>query len=148
MFGFLKGKMKITLVKYNYVSGENIEGNLMFTLKKPAEARELTISFTGYQQERRRTSNGTSTSWRKIHDFKMPLDGAKSFSSGQEYTYPFKITIPTNLIPKGEINPTLQSIAKVASMFVGTSTAKKWYVEGRLNMPGFDLNKKVQINIT
>jgi len=145
MFGFLKGKMKIVLENYNFKEGDTIQGQVLFTLKKPAESRELTIRLVAYQ--RNRTSRGSST-FQKIHDFKMILDQEKSYPASQEINYNFQVAIPKNILSGVQIDPRLKSIVKAASMLTGMGSSIKWYLEGRLNMPGFDLTKKVQINVT
>lgn len=48
MFGS-KGKIDISIQKFNYAPGDTISGNVALTLKKPVEAREMSISLIGEQ---------------------------------------------------------------------------------------------------
>ncbi|NWF77067.1 MAG: hypothetical protein HXY36_00450 [Chloroflexi bacterium] len=47
MFG--KGKIDIAIQKFNYAPGDTISGNVALTLKKPVNAREVSISLIGEQ---------------------------------------------------------------------------------------------------
>jgi len=49
MFGFGKGKIDISIQKFNYAPGDTISGNVALTLKKPVNAREVSISLIGEQ---------------------------------------------------------------------------------------------------
>jgi hypothetical protein len=48
MFGS-KGKIDIVIQKYNYAPGDNISGNVALLLRKPVNAREMSISLVGEQ---------------------------------------------------------------------------------------------------
>jgi hypothetical protein len=48
MFGS-KGRIDIAIQKSNYVPGDTISGNVALVLKKPANAREMSISLIGEQ---------------------------------------------------------------------------------------------------
>lgn len=48
MFGS-KGKIDIVIQKFNYAPGDNISGNVALLLKKPVNAREMSISLVGEQ---------------------------------------------------------------------------------------------------
>ena len=48
MFGS-KGKIDISIQKFNYAPGDIISGNVALTLKKPVQAREMSISLIGEQ---------------------------------------------------------------------------------------------------
>ena len=46
MFG-RKGRIDVAIQKTNYAPGDTISGNVTLTLKKPVEAREVSISLIG-----------------------------------------------------------------------------------------------------
>ena len=105
MFGS-KGKINITIQKTNYAPGDTISGNVALTLKKPVQAREVSISLIG---EEISTGGGGTVGWgggrtsgktwgggtmggsgasptiQRIYDFKQQLDGEKEYSEGREY---------------------------------------------------------------
>ena len=95
---------------------------------------------TGQRQRRK-------TSYRRIFDFKQPLDGEKEYPSGQVLRYPFKIKVPdtTNLAnkPEGMMGDALQA----AQFLSGASTVITWNLIAKLDCSGLDVNKKVQVNI-
>lgn len=147
MFGFGKGKIDIKINKYNFSPGETIEGTITLKLKKPLKAKGVKIRLVGEKKitERR----GTSTAYRTINifDFDQPLDGEKEYST-EEISYPFKITIPRNVSDQTMPEGMLGNIAKIAQAVSGASSRIKWYLKAYLDIPmGFDVSKKVQINV-
>ena len=162
MFGFGKGSIEIQLEKYNFSPGETINGTVVLKLKKPIEAKGLTIRFVGEQTTKTMT-RGTNrrignqgqmepgfshqnTSKRKIFDFSQPLDNAKSYSIGEQ-SYKFEIKIPQDLVgrmPEG----TLGNIVKAATILSGNRNMVKWFLIAELDVPwSLDVRERVQINI-
>lgn len=146
--GFLwfgKGKIEIQLTNYNYAPGSTVEGIIIMNLKKPLEAKELTIRLYAEQKVTPAFGNNRSQSYRKIFDFKQPVDGPKVYPANQELRYPFKITVPANTasMPGGAFGGFLKSV----QMLSGSMTSVKWYLQARLDVKGFDITKKVQINV-
>ncbi|MBW2970718.1 hypothetical protein KY320_01005, partial [Candidatus Woesearchaeota archaeon] len=71
----------------------------------------------------------------------------------QPLTYPFKIKIPGSNAPVNEEIPegkwgTLYKAAKLLSPNTGAMAKKpRWYLTARLDVKGFDVTKRVQVNI-
>lgn len=149
MFGLGKGKIEIQLDRYNYSLGETIEGTVALSLKKPLLGNELTIRIIG--EEKISQVYGTNRTYRtvKIFDFKQPLDGQKEYPAGdQPLVYPFKIKIPTEVKTKQQMpEGTLGTVLKAAQMLSGNIRRINWYLIAELNVKGFDITKKIQINV-
>lgn len=157
MFGFGKGKIKIEIPKYNYKFGETIQGTVKLELKKPTQAKELRIVFKGVQKNTQYNGPGVNvgamrvgsgkkkTNYSTVHEFKLPLDGEKEYESRE---YPFQIDIPninTAQTPQGGLGTAVQALQAVT----GSYSNVKWTLESALDIPGgFDVSKKVQINVT
>jgi hypothetical protein len=145
VFGFGKKEIEVTLDGYNYSPGETVTGKVAVNLKKPVEARQLKVSLIGIGK---RTSLGMNVSSRQtsqIFDFKMPLDGEKTYTSGE---YSFKIKIPANMLqspPDGIVGKAI----KTMQILSGSWTNISWYIQAALDRPGKPdvSSKKVQINI-
>lgn len=155
MLGIGEGKAELVLNKYNFNSGETIEGTVTLELKKPIKAKELTVAFYGERKETKtrmvRDSNGamrsqTTTNYVRIHEFKQSLSGNKEYPAGKS-EYKFKIGIPAGLMPKQE--EAKGFFGKVANFISNAAKSEiKWYVEADLDMPwAFDISKKVQIQL-
>ena len=157
MFG--KGKINISMPKSHYLPGDIISGDVALTLKKPAKAREVSVSLIGEQKSTRVSgmtgSGGTSTSTQtiRIYDFKQQLDGEKEYSQGQEYH--FEIKIPADIlsmrpqIPEGALGTGLK-IAQAAAAITGAIPYQqtKWYLLAKLDIPGgIDVSKKTDVTI-
>jgi sporulation-control protein spo0M len=147
MFGFGKGKIDIAIQRTNYAPGDTISGNVVLTLKKPVNAREMSISLTGEQMittTQDITSKGilsysreksTSTQRVRIYDFKLPLDSEREYSEGREY--PFEIKIPADIL---SMSPQMTGASKSAPV--------KWYLLAKLDIPrGLDIRKNVDLTI-
>jgi len=144
-----KGKIAISIQRFNYAPGDTISGNVALTLKKPVKAREVSILLVGEQQitqeqytESRsiifghKKSRGTSTNTESVYEFKQQLDGEKEYSQGQEY-YLFEIKIPADILDKEvQMTGAIQSFPAM------------WYLVAKLDIPGgLDISKRVQITI-
>jgi hypothetical protein len=152
MFGFGKGKVIITLEKYQYTAGETIKGTATLKLKKPVEAKELTIRLLGEKKTKKVSvsSKGAKSSSKTVafYDFSYPLDGEKTYVNEKELSYPFEIKIPKNLFDKKEMNPTMERVMNVMSMFAGGKSQIKWHIIANLDVPWkIDVSEKVQITI-
>lgn len=148
VFGFGRGKIELILEKYNYSPGNTIKGKISLKLKKPIQAKALKVGLVGEKvtKEFRRTSGkGARSTPRKtnLFDFEMSLDGEREYLKGE---YKFKIKIPENVLqtPKGDIG----NIIKGIQLLSGKDIRISWYVTAKLDIPsGFDISKKIQINI-
>jgi len=159
MFG--KGKINTSIQKTNYAPGDTISGNVALTLKKPVQAREVSISLIGEEITEGGEgilsiilSRGTLTyKWkrRRIYDYKQLLDGEKEYSEGREYHFEIKIPadIPYMPKPEGKQNRQLE-IAKKTAATVGLIRLQRiqWYLLAKLDIPrGLDISKKVEVTI-
>lgn len=169
MFGS-KGKIDIAIQKTNYAPGDTISGNVALTLKKPVQAREVSISLIGEQittgggstTSRGRSWGGgtmggggmsTQTNIVPIYDFKQPLDSEREYSQGREYR--FEIKIPADILgmrpqtPEGKLGQALKVAQTVATITGAISTQRiKWYLLAKLDIPGgLDISKKVDVTI-
>ena len=146
MFGFGKGKIDIQLNKYDFTPGETIEGTVTLKLKKPLQSKGVKIRLYGEKKVREMRGTSTSTRYMKIYDFEQYLDREKEYPT-EELKYPFKITIPRNVeqqMPSGMLG----NVAKIAQTVSGATSRIKWYIKANLDIKmGFDVSKKVQINV-
>jgi len=141
MLGFGKGDMRIDLEKGSFGAGEKVRGNAILTLKKPQKAKQVRVILLAEQNVTRDTYNqGRPTSQsttETVFRYEVQLDGEREYPASL-YEYSFELPLPDQL-PK---QPGL-----VSSMFSGRGKIK-WYVDAALDIPGgFDVSKKVQINV-
>jgi len=171
MFG--KGKIDIAIQKTSYAPGDTISGNVALTLKKPAQAREVSISLIG---EEITTGSGGTVGWgggstygktwgggtmstgggstiQRIYDFKQQLDGEKEYTEGREYR--FEIKIPADILgmgpqtPEGKLGQVLK-VGQTVAAITGAIPRRRlqWYLMAKLDIPGgLDISKKVDITI-
>ncbi len=153
IFGFQKGKINIKLPKFNYSPGETIEGEVELTLKKNISAKEINIRIIGYE----RVSSGGVAAGRRgarssrrnvLFDFIQPLDGEKEYSSDNPLNYPFQIKLPSDLLSsQGPVGGKMGTALKAFETLSGTRRRIDWYLIARLSVSGFDIKKKIKINI-
>jgi hypothetical protein len=142
MFGFGKGKIDIKVNSLNHAPGDTITGTVTLLLKKPQQSKGVNI---GLMAEEKRVSMGNNRSRTtvRVFDFKQPLDSEKEYPAGKELSYPFKIKVPTGSeMPKGALG----GVLKAAQMLSGTGM-RRWYLVANLDVKGFDVSKKLQINV-
>jgi len=148
MFGwFSKGKVAIQLPKLNYRVGEAVRGSITYSVKKPLHANEVTMQL--YAQEKRTQGFGQNrrTTTIKVFDFTVPLSGETELSPSQKYTQNFEITIPQDAVQQKPTSEVANTVLAAASMLARTSKQTKWYIKARVDVKGFDITKKQQINV-
>ena len=150
MFGwFSKGKMDIKIHKFNYTPGETITGTVMMNLKKPLEGRGVYIRLLGTEQITEGYGKNRRTRTITIFNFKQPLDGEKTYTSSP-LMYDFEIMIPEDIFHKPqspELEGVLGTALKAAEFLSKKRSTIRWHLIANLDVPGFDLKKKLQINI-
>ena len=120
---------------------------MVLQLKKPLQGKELSVRVIGEQQIPQTYGRRTSYRIERIFDFKQPLDGPKEYSGGP-LSYLFKIKIPANVISQQQMPEGMfGKVLKVAQTLSGIRYKTDWYIIARLDVKGFDIAKKVQINI-
>ncbi|MFH1290750.1 MAG: hypothetical protein ABIH92_05060 [Nanoarchaeota archaeon] len=147
-----KGKIKIGLTHFQFSPGDTIEGKISLNLKKPVEAKALKVGLVGiYKNTKygRSGSGGLSRSSRSGYafEFRQPLDGEKEYPASEKI-YDFKLKIPKDLLSSRALgNNMLGTLVKSAQILSGNISSIRWYVVANLEMKGFDISKKVQVNI-
>ncbi len=146
----------MTLEKYQFAPGEEIKGHITLELKKNIQAQALTVQLLGTRQVTQTTAQGRDIRRDTIFDFSLPLDGEKEYLAGQALNYDFSLKIPETILQgiagaQGvQLGTTMLGVMKIGGMLggmLGGSQKIDWQVIARLANPGFDLTKKVQINI-
>ena len=148
MLDFLsKGKMEIKLDKMSFAQGESISGTVSMQLKNPAKARGVNIKLIGERKITHFTGKGTSTTIERVYNFNLQLDGEKEYTT-QPYEYKFELKAPQQNQPQAP-EGVMGGVAKAAAFLTtGASGPISWYLVANLDIPkGFDLSKKVQINV-
>lgn len=147
---FKKNQMLLTLDKYAYASGETIKGSVGLKLKRPVQARKLTVALIGLRIVResgmtigplRVGNQGPQTHVYTIYNFAIPLDGENTYFNE---LYPFEIKIPSDILASVQQNlhstlsglgHTLEEIAKVMEQFSLSDSRVEWSVEAKLDIP-------------
>jgi hypothetical protein len=148
-----KGKIEIQLNKFNFTPGETITGTVTANLKKPVHAKALEIGLVGESDSTNYGASrggGVSVSSRNtgnVFDFTYPLAGEGDYNPGMP-PQNFQIKIPENVLTGvGTGNQLADNMIKTAMFVTGNNRRIKWYIKGRLKIPGMDLRKKVRVNI-
>jgi len=146
-----KGKITLTLNKMEFTPGETITGTINLRLKKPVEAKSLNVGLIGTMERTdysRNPKGGMSRNTRReiVFDFKKTIDGQKNYSG--ENNYNFELKIPADVFKQSTGNQVADTLIKSAQILSGTTSRVDWYVVANLDMKGFDLSRKVRVNIS
>jgi len=149
MFGFGKEKINLIIDKYNFSPGDTIKGKIILELKKPTHAKAVKACLTGEKTitETRMVNGRTNINNKNVtvFNFEMPLDGEKDYTNGE---YEFEIKVPTTLAQPSLPQGVAGDMIKTIQILAGKESNVKWHVIAKLDVPmGFDVSKKVQINI-
>lgn len=147
VFGFLKGKIELSLDKRTFSPGEKIRGSVSLKLKKPVHASKIAVRFRGVKKSTSGVGKSRRTTSTTIHDYTLELDGEKDYTKGD---YTFEISIPGNILSQTpQLEGVLGSVAKVAQTLGGLTERLRWYIQAYLDIPkSTDIRKTVEINIT
>lgn len=147
---FKKNQMLLTLEKYAYAPGEIIKGSVGLKLKRPTQARKLSVALIGLRIVHeggmavgplRVGNQGPQTHVYTIYNFAIPLDGENTYFNE---LYPFEIKIPSDILQSAQQNlhstlsglgHTLEEIAKVMEQFSLSDSRVEWSVEAKLDVP-------------
>lgn len=150
-FSFFKRKqIQLTLEKYAYSPGEIIKGSVGLKLKKPVQARKLTVALIGLRIVRttgmavgpmRVGRQQPQTQVYTIYNFEIPLDGENTYFNEM---YPFEIKIPSDILqsaqqnlpsPLSGLGGAIAEFAKTMEQLTLDNSRVEWSVEAKLDVP-------------
>jgi len=150
MFGFGKKQIDVILEKFNFSPGDTIRGKVSLTLDKPVYAKQLRVALIREKISTRMERRSDGRTYPKeektyIYNFQMPLDGEKEYLKGE---YTFEIKIPMNVSQNIPVEGKVGTILKTIQALSTAGSRISWYVQANLDISmGFDVSKKIQINI-
>jgi len=146
---FMKGKIKISLPKTAYLSGEKITESFNLVTKKEIEGDRVFIALYGQEVTSTRHEGKTRTTSREIYRNEITLENERTFKAGENKNYDFSIDTPSKESPE-TINSPLGDMFKTGlTVLTGRRTYLRWQLEARLDAKGVDLSdgKKLTIDI-
>jgi hypothetical protein len=147
---FKKNQILVALEKYAYLPGETIKGSVRLKLKRPLQAKKLTVALIGLRIARQSSvavgpirvgNQAPQTQVYTIYNFEIPLDEEAVYY--HEY-YPFEIKIPLDILQASQqkfqstltgLGKTLSEIAQFMNQTMMTNSQIEWSVEAKLNIP-------------
>jgi len=147
-------KITVTLEKYDYKPGDVIKGNVGLNLKKPVQARKITVALIGIRIQRTTGMNArgrptTQTQSYKIYNFEISLDAENEYFNEM---YPFEIKIPPDILQSGQrpanqqTQGILANLAKLSEEMMNANSRVEWSVEANLDVPmKIDIRKSQKI---
>jgi len=149
IISMMKGEIEINLNSFNFSQGDSINGKIILKLRKPVEAKSLKVGLIAESSSNNRVNIGNSTPTNSqksaLFSFSQPLDGEKTYTSGQT-EYNFSINVPRNAIPSSTGNAVADTMIKTAQI-IGNLSSPKWYVTAELDVHGWNLSKRIPVNI-
>jgi hypothetical protein len=148
MFGiFSKGKLTLDLEEHQFTPGDTIKGKISLKLKKPLESKGLFVSLIGTEKRSSYRNGRRYTSYHEVFDFKQPLDKTSFFATNLK-SYNFTIKIPKDFLTNPKLlGGSAKDVLGTAAIITGLRGTISWQVKTNLDVKGFDISKKVKINI-
>ncbi len=148
---FLRGTIKLTLVRTAFNPGDTITGSFDLHAKKAIEGNKLVVRLIGTQitETSREEKTGTDTDSKEIYRDEVVVEGARAYPAGHMATHQFEIATPQTQTPEFLNSTTGQILSSALRFATNNSTRIKWQIEVRLDAKGIDLatSKPVTINI-
>jgi hypothetical protein len=146
---FMRGSIKLTLVRTGYNAGETITGSFELHTKKPIEGNKLTVSLIGTQVTKTYQGEKSRTRSHEVYRNETVIEEAKHYPAEHRSTHEFKISTPNSSAPNFASSPVFQGLATAMGMLSDRQSYLKWRVEARLDAKGVDLvaSKKVTVNV-
>lgn len=146
IISMMKGKIIINLSNFNFSSGESITGTVILQLKKPMQAKSLKVGLVAESSSRSIRNNKPNNSRTSVlFKFDQSLDGEKLYVVG-EHSYNFSIKVPNNVV-NSTGNAIADTLVKSAQILSGNLSSIRWYVTAELETSGFNISKRVQVNV-
>jgi len=147
VFGLGKGSIELKLNNFNYSYGGAVKGTLVLKLKQPTQARGLRVKIRCTRTGSAVSigpGSGRRTETQVLYEAEVPLGGEQTYNSAE---FPFEVKIPAQPIGAGPGGALGQALG-VASMFTGGFARTEWVLDASLDIAGgFDVNKKLKLNI-
>jgi len=147
LYIFMKstGKITINLIKFDFTEGDTISGIINLKLKKPVEAKSLSIKLIGEKTNTNYSKTGSKSSTQNIFELVKQIDGEKMYMVGEQ-NYNFDLKIPMN-IKQTTGSQIADTLVKSMQILSGQNSKIDWYLIAYLDMKGFNISKRVRIYI-
>jgi len=151
---FGSDKITIKLDKFDYKPGDIINGDIFLNLKKPIQARKLSVSLIGKRKSTHYSIGSRKTSYYTFYDLDIPVGGDKEY---QNEEVPFQIKIPSDILYSetardkitDELTEKIGSFGSVIGAMTLGASHITWEVRAQLDVPmKFDLRKSQDIVIS
>lgn len=139
------GKITINLNKFDFAAGEIITGTINLKLKKPVQAKSLSVKLIGERNVATNVNGQKKTSTETVFELEKIIDGEKMYMVSDQ-NYEFEIKVPLN-ITQTTGNQATDTLIKSMQILSGQNSRTDWYLIAYLDMKGFDLSKRIRVYI-
>lgn len=145
---FMRGSIKLTLLRTAFNPGETITGSFELLTKKNIQGNKLIISLIGTQVTKTYEDGKSQTRSHEIYRNEVLLEEAKTYGAGSTETFNFEIPVPDINSPEFLNSKVGQALTATLGLLTKRSSRLKWKIEARLDAKGVDLasSKSVSIN--
>ena len=146
---FMRGSIKLTLLRTAFNPGETISGSFDLQTKKTIEGKKLVVRLIGTKKTTTGHGDNKKTRTEEIYRDEVVLEGEKQYPAGHAATHEFEINTP-NTGSSDFMNSALgQALTGAMRLLSDRRTRLKWKVEARLDAKGIDLaaSKTISINM-
>jgi len=147
---FMRGSMKITLVKNSFNEGEQITGSFELVTRKEINGNRLYVMLVGKEVTKERRGDKTRTHTREIYRDEVTIEEAKTFSAGETLNYDFQLATPSSSGSDFVSSPLGKTLKVGMELLGGRRSYLQWMMEARLDAKGVDLacRKKITVNMS
>ena len=147
---FMRGSIKITLLKSAFKEGEPITGSFRLMTRKELDGSRLYAALVGKEVTRERRGDTTRTYTREVYRDEQTVEESKTFPAGQTTRYDFQLATPSSAGPGFLDSPLGQTLRVGMELLGGRRRYLRWTVEVRLDARGVDLasRKKITVNMS
>lgn len=148
ILAYMKGSIKLSLVKTSFSHGDTIKGNFTLIAKKPIDGNGLSVSLVAQEKIETRDSEGKKkTRTREIYKSLTSLEGGKAYPSGFNQSYSFEFQVPNS-----NQSDFAQSALGQAAKFIGNFMDNErkyieWHISANLDAKGIDLRDSQKIYV-
>jgi hypothetical protein len=144
---FMRGSIKLNLLRTAFKPGDIITGNIDLLIKKPVESNKLIVSLIGSQVTKTYEDGKPRTRSHEIYRDEILVEGATTYPGNHTSQHEFSIAVPNT----GETefaNSTLgQALTTAAQLLSNKQTHLKWKIDTRLDAKGIDLMRSIPVSI-
>ncbi|MCP4375764.1 MAG: hypothetical protein GY794_06265 [bacterium] len=146
---FMRGSIKLSMVRTAFNPGDTITGSFDLVTKKAIQGNKLIVSLIGVKVTKTYEGDEQRTRSQEIYRNEVVIEEARQYPGGHTAKHEFEIPTPNTNTSDAKNSAMGQALTSALRLLGNKQTRIKWKVEARLDAKGVDLaaSKSISLNV-